>query len=269
MLTPSIRTHRSRVVASLVLTAALVLGVGTAGAARAETDDLFDKDLKKVDDYTYKSPKRNLLTNRKARNEDGSINVVIEIPAGTNQKWEVSPDGKELVWEFTGDKPRIVDYLVYPGNYGMVQRTLLDLDTGGDGQPLDVMVLGTTLPRGTEIRAIPIGVIRVIDRFEQDDKIVAVQENAFFNEVVSIESLNDRYPGVSEILRIWFSNVHGTSDVQFMGTGSRGQANAVIDFAADAYIKKSVASSVTDAQEKAAEKEAKKERNEKRPGMKN
>jgi len=262
MLAHSIPAFRLAGLTTLAAAAAALLALGAAVPARAETDTLFAKDLKRVDDHTYKA-KRNMVSNRGARNDDGSINVVIEIPAGTNQKWEVSPDGTQLVWEFTGDQPRIIDYIAYPANYGMVQRTFLDPDAGGDGQPLDVMVLGTTVPRGTEIRAIPIGVVRVIDRFEQDDKIIAVEQGTSFDQVISIEALDDRYPGVSEILRIWFSNVHRTSDVQFMGTGSRAQANAVIDYAADAYVKQSVAAEaarIAAENEKEAAKKAKKKK---------
>ncbi len=217
---------------------ACCLALGVAGAASAK-DPLFAKGLKRKNDQTYES-KTNLLTNRMARNEDGTINVVVEIPAGTNQKWEVSEDGTKLLWQNDrgSGKPRLIDYLSYPGNYGMVSRTWLDPEKGGDGQALDVMVLGTTEPRGTVIRAIPIGVVRVVDRFEQDDKILAIQQGSTFKGVTDIESLDAEYPGISEILRIWFGNVHGTNDVQMLGTGSRAQANAVIDYAAEAFTKR-------------------------------
>jgi inorganic pyrophosphatase len=233
---PPISARRPTAVVAVVGALALLLS-SAAGTAWAGDEHLFDENLKRVDDHTYKS-KVNLLTNRMARNEDGTINVVVEIPAGTNQKWEVSDDGMLLEWEFTGDVPRIIDYLPYPGNYGMVSRTWLDPEKGGDGQALDVMVLGTTVPRGTTIRAIPIGVVRVVDRFEQDDKILAIESGSIFKGVTDIESLDAEYPGVSEILRIWFGNVHGTSDVQMMGTGSRAQANAVIDYAAESFTKR-------------------------------
>lgn len=238
---------------------AALLGAGLVfapGHAAAKGDPLFAKGLKRVDDHTYKS-KANLLTNRMARNEDGTINVVVEIPAGTNQKWEVSEDGTKLQWQMSnkGDGPRYIDYLPYPGNYGMLSRSWLNPETGGDGQPLDVMVLGTTVPRGTVIRALPIGIVRVIDRFEQDDKILAIEAGSTFTGVTDIESLDDRYPGVSEILKLWFGNVHRTSEVQLMGTGSRAQANAVIDYAVEAYTKQRISEKAkADAAAAAAEK---------------
>jgi inorganic pyrophosphatase len=212
------------VVVMLTIFLAQACAMGSGGVA-------VDSGLKAdgADKYTSK---RNLLTNNMPRNQDRSINVVVEIPAGTSEKWYVSEDGRALLRDFTGDKPRVIDYLPYPGNYGMVPRTLLDEEHGGDGTALDVLVLGPAVPRGAIIRARPIGVIRVIDRMEQDDKLLAIMEDATMKDVYDIESLNSRYPGVTEIVSLWFANAHGrSSKVQLMGTGSLGQANSVIDFA--------------------------------------
>jgi inorganic pyrophosphatase len=59
----------------------------------------------------------NLLTSAPTRNPDGSVNALIEIPAGTNAKWEVNEEGV-LEWEMKDGKPRVVRYLAYPGSYG-------------------------------------------------------------------------------------------------------------------------------------------------------
>ena len=73
---------------------------------------------------------------------DNDIQVVIEIPTGTTAKWEVDKSDGLLHWQIKNGNPRIVEYLGYPGNYGMIPRTLLAKDSGGDGDPLDVIVLG-------------------------------------------------------------------------------------------------------------------------------
>ena len=57
-----------------------------------------------------------------------------------------------MIWEFKDGKPRIVKYLGYPGNYGMVPKTLLPENLGGDGDPLDVIVLGPQVERGSVIK---------------------------------------------------------------------------------------------------------------------
>jgi inorganic pyrophosphatase len=183
------------------------------------------------------SSKRNLLTNWLPRNQDGTVNVVIEIPAGTSEKWEVDDDGSALVRDFDGEKPRVIDYLPYPGNYGLIPRTLLDEDSGGDGGAVDVLVIGPAVPRGTLVRARPIGIIRVVDQLEQDDKILAVDvRGETLRDVYDLETLDARYPGAISILTTWWAHAHGRqSQVSLLGTGSRGQANAVIDYAAEAW----------------------------------
>ncbi|MBX2927423.1 MAG: inorganic diphosphatase [Saprospiraceae bacterium] len=81
---------------------------------------------------------------------DSLVNVVIEIPAGTNQKWEVNKVSGQIEWEqIAPDSFRVIDYLAYPANYGFVPQTLLSEASGGDGDPLDVFVLGPAISRGT------------------------------------------------------------------------------------------------------------------------
>lgn len=185
--------------------------------------------------YQYNS-KYNLIHDWLPRNEDGTLNVIIEIPTGTSEKWEVSEDGSALVREFTGEKPRVINYLPYPGNYGMVPRTLIKKEDGGDGSPLDVMVLGPAVPRGSRVRARAIGLIRVFDRGEQDDKILAVMQGETMNGVYDVESLRLRYPGAAEIITTWWANAHGrNSQVEVFGTASRGVASGVINAAIDSY----------------------------------
>jgi inorganic pyrophosphatase len=189
--------------------------------------------LEQKDPYTLVA-KINLISSYKAINPDGTINVVVEIPAGTNQKWEVAADGNSLVWEFDGDQPRVIDYLPYPGNYGMIPRTVLLAAQGGDGSALDVMVLGPWVPRGSVVRARPIGVIELLDRGEQDDKILAVMEGSPLESVTDVQSLDRDFPGSRTILKTWFSNYVGKSMVM-LGVGSRATARGKIEDAAAAY----------------------------------
>ena len=123
--------------------------------------------------HTLVGPK-NFLKDFEPINSDGTINVVIEIPAGTAAKWEVDKKDGSLKWEFKEGKPRIVKYLGYPGNYGMVPQTLLSKELGGDGDPLDVLVLGKMVPRGSVVDAKLIGILKFLDGGEQDDKLLAV-----------------------------------------------------------------------------------------------
>lgn len=54
-----------------------------------------------------------------------------------------------------------------PFNYGSIPGLL-----GGDGDPLDAVLLGSRLPRGTRVRAQVLGVLRFVDAGATDDKVI-------------------------------------------------------------------------------------------------
>ncbi|NPD15981.1 inorganic diphosphatase [Xinfangfangia sp. D13-10-4-6] len=144
-------------------------------------------------------------------NADGSVRAIVEIPTGTSAKWEVSKeDPKAVYWEYKNDKPRIVNYLGYPGNYGAIPGTALPKDLGGDGDPLDVLVIGQAIPRGEVTNVRLIGVLKMLDGGEQDDKLIAVlAEGSPFSHIESMAQLDSEYPGVSDIIGLWFANYKG------------------------------------------------------------
>ncbi|MEM9261460.1 MAG: inorganic diphosphatase, partial [Bacteroidota bacterium] len=91
--------------------------------------------------------------------ENDALNVIVEIPAGTNHKVEYKAGKGFRIDTLGGGLARIVNFLPYPGNYGFVPSTLMDRERGGDGDPLDVLVLCESLPTGTKIATKPIAVL--------------------------------------------------------------------------------------------------------------
>ncbi len=177
---------------------------GTAAVCAAEVAP----GLTVIDDYTIAADK-SFLDYAEPVNADGTINVVVEIPAGTVAKWEVTKPGGKLAWEFKDGKPREVRYLGYPGNYGMLPRTLLSKESGGDGDPLDAIVLGAAIARGAVVRAKVIGLLKLLDGGEQDDKVLAVLDGSPLAEVNTPEEMDRAYPGVLDIVRTWFESYKG------------------------------------------------------------
>jgi inorganic pyrophosphatase len=92
------------------------------------------------------------------------IEVVVEIPKGTRNKYEVDEHG--VIWLdrmlFTATR--------YPEDYGYVPETLAD-----DGDPLDALVLleEPTFP-GCHIRARPVGMFLMRDEKGVDAKLLCV-----------------------------------------------------------------------------------------------
>jgi inorganic pyrophosphatase len=178
---------------------------------------------------------KNFITDYAATNPDGSVNIVVEIPMGTLEKWEVMPDGI-LRQDIRDGQPRIVKYLGYPGNYGMVPKTL-----AGDKDPLDAIIIGAPpLARGSVVQAKIIGVLRLIDSGQKDDKIISVLANTGFYKVDSIEDLNKKFPGITKIVETWFKNYKGRGKIISKGYGSPKQAQEILNQSIGAYNKSSL-----------------------------
>lgn len=182
-------------------------------------------------------PQRDLYHGLQPTDSSGHIHAVVEIPTGTNAKWEIDKDTGYLKWEIKDGKPRVVKYLGYPGNYGMIPRTLLPKEGGGDGDPLDVIVLGPAAPRGSVLKARLIGVLKLLDDGEQDDKLVAVTVGSPLGDVQSIAELDRGFKGVTRILETWFANYKGQGRMESRGFSGVPEAMAVLDTAIAAYAK--------------------------------
>jgi inorganic pyrophosphatase len=192
--------------------------------------------LKYIDPYTLSSPD-NLLKHSPSKDAFGNIQVVIEIPAGRTEKWEVSKEDGNLKWNFKKGKPRVLKYIGYPGNYGMVPRTLLSKESGGDGDPLDIILLGPSLNRGEITSAKLIGVLKLLDKGEQDDKLIAVQFNSPLKKANSIEELNKSFPGITQILELWFTNYKGNGQMISKGFGDLEEAEKILSEASQKFEK--------------------------------
>ncbi len=169
----------------------------------------------------------NMYIDYAAKNDDGTVNAVIEIPQGTNDKWETNIETGHFFWELKEGAPRVTKYLGYPGNYGMIPRTL-----GGDGDPLDVIVLGNMIQRGTVTPAKILGVIFLDDNGEVDDKLLAAVPGTPMSALNSIVELDGLYPGLLPILGTWFTNYKGIGGgLAVQGFGDVDTAMAILDSA--------------------------------------
>jgi inorganic pyrophosphatase len=152
---------------------------------------------------------KNFLTGYDPHNLDGTVNAVIEIPAGTTAKYETNTKTGMIELEQKNGAPRYVQYLGYPVNYGLIPRTVLLKSKGGDGDPLDALVLGSAAPVGSVVKTRPLGVLTLVDGGEKDDKVVLAAENSPFAVCRDIDDLNARFPGVTTILQTWFTSYKG------------------------------------------------------------
>lgn len=109
------------------------------------------------------------------------VNAIIEIPKASRAKYELDKNSGLLILDRV-----IYSSVYYPHNYGFIPKTYCD-----DNDPLDVLVI-------SQIEVVPmcivpakvIGVMRMQDNGEADDKIIAVaQDDMSVNHFEDIHEL--------------------------------------------------------------------------------
>jgi inorganic pyrophosphatase len=110
------------------------------------------------------------------------INVIIEIPKGSHNKYEVDKETGLIKL----DRANYSD-AAYPFDYGFAPKTLWE-----DGDPLDVIVLATwPLNPGILVAVRPVAVMDMIDSGDSDAKIIAVPvEDKRWEDVADLADLN-------------------------------------------------------------------------------
>lgn len=117
------------------------------------------------------------------------INGIIEIPKGTRAKYELDKESGLLILDRV-----LYSSVYYPANYGFIPQTYCD-----DKDPLDILIL-------SQIDVVPmcivpakvIGVMRMLDNGEADDKIIAVSAgDPSIHHIDDVSELSDHF--VSEL----------------------------------------------------------------------
>ena len=173
------------------------------GACEPATDPVAEEATNTTNDYVdpYTLP-----------SSDGDLlNMVVEIPAGTNHKTEYHPATGYVNDTLSDGSTRVISFLPYPGNYGFVPSTLMDRARGGDGDALDILVIGESVAMGTVMQVKPIGALMLRDRGEIDTKIIAVPADSSarvfpINNFLDFSLGND---AAKRIIELWFLNYKG------------------------------------------------------------
>ncbi len=140
------------------------------------------------------------------------VNVIIEIPRGSKNKYEI--DKETGLIKLDRAMRTAQDY---PFDYGFMPRTLWD-----DGDALDVAVLTTyPLASGIMVPARVVGVMRMIDSGECDDKIIAVpNDDPRWDNVIDLDDVN---PHTLKEMRHFFETYKTIDDKVVEITGFEGR----------------------------------------------
>ena len=136
------------------------------------------------------------LTRIPAQPKPGLLNVLIEIAAGSKNKYEFDKDLGALALDRV-----LSSSVMYPYDYGFIPNTLAD-----DGDPLDGMVImdEPTFP-GCVIAARPIGMMEMIDGGDRDEKILCVPDkDPRYAHVKSLKDIpHHRLDEISEFFKTY------------------------------------------------------------------
>jgi inorganic pyrophosphatase len=139
----------------------------------------------------------NYIKDIKLEIDKDTFNGIIEIPKGTNKKYELNDpkfDKVECVRKVVGK---------YPFYYGCFPHTY-----AGDKDPLDMILLSNKKRKILDVvEVLPFAVIKTIDNNEVDDKIICIAKD---------ESIKDLRPLVKKMLT-------------FLHTYKGKNANTIID----------------------------------------
>lgn len=153
-----------------------------------------------------------------------TINVVIEIRRGERNKYELDKETGYLTLDRVN-----ATALGYPADYGYVPQTLCD-----DGDPLDaLLIIDESVPHGVVIPARAIGVLRMVDNNEGDEKLICVAADDITKD--HIKDVSDLGPNFTRSIehfyshyKDWKNDWKGTP-VSFNGWGDASAAREVIE----------------------------------------
>lgn len=175
----------------------------------------------------------NILDFPQPENNPDEFYALTEIPAGSMIKYETDAKTGFIVADRFQSMP-----VVYPANYGSLTQSL-----GGDNDPLDV-IFYTRAPMapGTLIKLRPIGVLKMIDGGESDDKIVAVPASKIDPTYDDIHSMDDlpkmEVKRLEAFFRVYKQLPDGRKKVELNGFGDAAAAKTEIKSAFEAWKSK-------------------------------
>jgi inorganic pyrophosphatase len=158
---------------------------------------------------------------------DGCIFVVVEIPRGSRNKYEIDHEHGRIFLD-----RRLFTATTYPADYGFVPDTL-----AGDGDPLDALVLlDDPVYPGVWVEARPVGVLYMRDEAGEDAKLICVPPNE--PRWHGVYDISDLTPQLMAEIQHFFEVYKALEPDKYSstaGVAGREQAWAEIEAARTAY----------------------------------
>ena len=165
----------------------------------------------------------------KAGSNPDKLNAVIEIPYGSNIKYEIDKDSGAVVVDRV-----LYSAMFYPAHHGFIPSTLAD-----DGYPADVLVLNEyPLQAGSVIPCRLIGVLVMEDESGMDEKLLAVPVTKIDPRYDGIKSIDDLPKATLDKIKNFFETykmLEPNKWVKVKGFEDAKKAQDILDKAIKAY----------------------------------
>ena len=138
-----------------------------------------------------------------------SVDAVVVTPAGSSLEFTEAAESDEDLFGQNYRDEDVILYLPFPANIGVIR---------GETEELSVIILAPAFRTGTELAITPIGLFEFLERGERIQKVIAIPADPSLQVIKSptLEQLTYNYPGVTDILKIWFTNHSGDGLIEFM-----------------------------------------------------
>jgi inorganic pyrophosphatase len=167
----------------------------------------------------------------KTFSKNAFLQMVVEIPAGTNKKIEYDKNLNDFFIDKMDGVDRVINFLPYPGNYGFIPSTKMDKKRGGDGDALDILLISESMDTGTIVDVIPIGLLVLKDSNEIDTKIIAIpaEKSLRIINAANYSDLDKDYLILKDMIKLWFISYKGKGLIEFIKWGDEIDAKAEIN----------------------------------------
>lgn len=162
------------------------------------------------------------------------LQVVVEMPAGTNHEQRYNSATRQFEPLQLAGSDQVVEFLPAPGNLGFIPGTRLTTagSTLATEGPVPALVLAEAQPAGSVLETVPVALLLLDVGGTLQQLVVAVPARPAqrtLPDATDWASLNQHYPGLRQSLNLWFQ--HRTRPAETRIAGWKGEK------AADQYIR--------------------------------
>lgn len=156
------------------------------------------------------------------------VNVIIEIPAGSKNKYEYDEELEAFKLDRVG-----YSAMAHPYDYGFIPETICE-----DGDHLDAFViLNHSVFPGCIVEARPLGVLNMIDDGERDEKLICVPaKDPRFDHIQTLEDIGAHIPKEIQHFLEHYKDLQNKK-TEITSVEGKDAAFAIIKETQDAYQK--------------------------------